>query len=103
MGEINWNISPEFSDLFCETPVPQKYLPSFEHILLDYSNKSLELKVSHFILFIFFSVILVQKKNEKVGTHMLDFKLLNSQAFLNGELIFREFLIIKKIDPFILD
>jgi hypothetical protein len=24
--------------------VPQKYLPSFEHILLDYSNKSLELK-----------------------------------------------------------
>jgi hypothetical protein len=44
MGESNWNISPEFSDLFCETPVPQKYLPSFEHILLDYSNKSLEFK-----------------------------------------------------------
>ena len=44
MGETNWNISPEFSDLFFETPVPQKYLPSFEHILLDYSNRSLELK-----------------------------------------------------------
>jgi addiction module HigA family antidote len=44
MGESNWNISPEFSDLFCETHVPQKYLPSFEHILLDYSNKSLEFK-----------------------------------------------------------
>ena len=44
IGKTNWNISQEFSDLFSETPVPHKYLPSFEHILLDYSNRSLELK-----------------------------------------------------------
>ena len=38
-----------------------------------------ELKVFYFILFIFFSVILVQKQNEQL---------------LNEELIFRDFLII---------
>jgi hypothetical protein len=32
------------------------------------------------------------EEDEKFGTHMLDFKLLNSQAFLNGDLIFRAFL-----------
>jgi len=44
IGETSWNVSSEFSDLFYDTPVPQKYLPAFEHILLDYSNRSLELK-----------------------------------------------------------
>jgi hypothetical protein len=43
----------------------------------------------------------IKNKNEKFGTHMLDDKLLNSQALLNREFIFRVFLkkeILRTID-----
>jgi hypothetical protein len=38
-------------------------------------------------LFIFFSVIMVQKQNEQFSTHMLDVYLL-SQTILNGDYIY---------------
>jgi len=44
IGATDWNYSPEFSDLICESHIDSKYIPKFKHFLWDYSNKSIEFK-----------------------------------------------------------
>jgi hypothetical protein len=44
IGATDWNYSPEFSDLICETHIDSKYIPKFEHVLWDFSSKSIEFK-----------------------------------------------------------
>jgi Uncharacterized conserved protein len=44
IGAADWNYSPEFSDLICETHIDSKYIPKFEHVLWDFSSKSIEFK-----------------------------------------------------------
>ena len=44
IGKDKWNYSNQFSDLIEDTPLEPKYIPSFEHLMLDYSGKDKKIK-----------------------------------------------------------